>query len=178
MRIRKKILDDLSKKIDNLESNVSEQEKEKLGKEEKEKLHRFDLYHVIRLEKYVRQGGDPTLGTSFKNELTSEEFSYHLSHNLIDFAPSERWKQRKEAYYFHPSYIKMEKLNDWKQRAEAKYCTGNKCIVECPYYDEYGEINDDQVVKEWIEDVDIVEIDEYRKELGDEFVDSILNENN
>ena len=68
----------------------------------------------------------------------------------------------------------MEKLNDWKQRAEAKYCTGSKCIVDCAYYEENWEISDDQVVKEWIEDVDIVETDDYKKELGEEVVNSII----
>ena len=65
-----KTLDDLSKKIKIAEGHAKEIEEINLNKEEDEKLQRFDLYYLIRLEKYVRQGGDPTFG-SWRWQLTS-----------------------------------------------------------------------------------------------------------
>jgi hypothetical protein len=172
--IKKKILDDLSNKIKIAEGHVKEIEKINLNKEENEKLQRFGLYQVTRMEKYLRQGGDPTLGNLEASEQTSEEFEYHLSHMLNDYSPEERYNQRKEAYYFHPSYIRMEELSDWKIRANASFCTGTKCIGECRYYSEIGRIEDVEVILEWIEDMEIVEIEDYRRELGETLVDSIL----
>ena len=53
-----------------------------LEAEENEKLQRFNFYYVIRREKYVRQGGDPTFGNLYGQEYTAEKFEYHLSHCL------------------------------------------------------------------------------------------------
>ncbi|MBA3750012.1 MAG: hypothetical protein H0X03_03810 [Nitrosopumilus sp.] len=175
MKIQKKI-DDIFKKIREIEkddSKVADNESSQVI--EKEKLRRFDLYHAIRLEKYKMQGGDPTFGNLDAQEITSEEFEYYLSHNLNNYTPEERYRQRKEHYYFHPSYIEMEKIDDWKERAMIKYCTGEKCVLGCPYYDKNSRIGDEQVIREWMEDKDIVEIDDYRKELGKELIDSILD---
>jgi hypothetical protein len=172
--IKKKTLDDISKKIGRIEIDVSEQEIEKLGNVEKEKLQRFDLYHLVRLEKYVRQGGNPEWGNLDAVELTAEEFEYHLSHVLADYNPEERYRQRKDAYYFHPSFIRIDELKDWKIRANANYCSGTKCVQECLYYKEKGRIEDDEVISEWIADVEIMEMDDYRRELSDIIVDSIL----
>lgn len=172
--IKRKILDDLSKKLGKIEQQLADQEKENLDKEEKEKLRRFDLYHTVRMEKYVEQGGIADFGNLDAVELTAEEFEYYLSHSLNDYTPEERYHQRKETYYFHPSYIKMEELSDWQRRANASFCTGTKCIRDCPYHDEIGRIEDDEIILEWIQDVEIVEIEDYRRELGETLVDSIL----
>lgn len=174
--IKKKTLDDLSKKIKKVEEKANEIEDNNLNKDENEKTQRFGLYHVIRMEKYLRQGGDPTFGNLDANEQTSEEFEYHLSHMLNDYTPEVRYRQRKEAYYFHPSYVEMGKLKYWKDRVNTEYCTGHQCIPECPYYEENGRIEDEQVVKEFIDSTEIVEIEEYNSELGEEIVQSIMKE--
>jgi hypothetical protein len=46
--------------------------------------------NVIRMEKYIRQGGDPTFGNLDATEQTTEESEYHLSHMLNDYTPEER----------------------------------------------------------------------------------------
>lgn len=176
--IRKKTLDDLSKKISKIEQDVSWQQEDKLEVMEREKLQRFDLYHCIRLEKYVRQGGDPTFGNLDASEQTAEEFEYHLSHMLNDYTPEERYRQRKEAYYFHPSYIEMEKLDYWVDRARARYCTGQQCVPDCPYYEENGRIGDEEVIEEFIESTEILELEDYKKELGNKLVNSIMDASN
>ncbi len=174
--IKKKILDDLSRKIDKAEEHTREIEEINLGVEETEKLKRFDLYHVIRMEKYLTQGGDPTFGNLDATEQTAEEFEYHLSHCLNKYTPEDRYKHRKGMYYFHPSYLEMEKLDYWEDRARSKYCNGEQCIPDCPYYEENGRIEDEQVVKEFIDSTQILEIEDYEKELGEKLVQSIINE--
>lgn len=174
--IKRKTLDDLSKKLKKAEEHVRVIEEINLEAEENEKLQRFGLYHVIRMEKYLRQGGDPTFGNLDATEQTSEEYEYHLSHILNDFTPEERYRQRKEAYYFHPSYIEMERLGYWTDRANAKYCTGHQCIPDCLYYKEDGRIEDEQVNEEFIESTHIVEIGDYKKELGEDIVNSIIED--
>lgn len=47
-----------------------------LTAEENEKLKRLDLYHVIRMEKYLRQGGNVILGNLDAYEQNSEEGDY------------------------------------------------------------------------------------------------------
>lgn len=176
--IKKKALDDLSKKLKSLEHGISKEVEEKLDDEEREKLRRFDICHVIRMEKYIRQGDDPTFGNLDATEQTAEEFEYHLSHMLNDYTPEERYKQRKGMYYFHPSYIEMEKLDYWEDKAKAIYCTGYQCISDCPYYEENGRIENEQVVQEFIDSTEILELEDYKKELGEGIVNSIINDLN
>jgi hypothetical protein len=174
--IKKKTLDDLSKKIDKAEERAKQIEEIGFNAEEKEKLQRFDLYHIIRMEKYLRQGGNPMFGNLDGVEYTAEEFEYHLSHMLNDLTPEERYRQRKEAYYFHQSYIEMEKTGYWEYIAKAKYCDGHQCISDCPYYAENGRIEDNQVIKDFVDSTDILEIEDYKKELGEGFVNSLIAE--
>lgn len=162
--IKKKTLDDISKKIDKAEERRREIEEINLNAEENEKLQRFGLYQMVRMEKYLRQGGDLTFGNLDGQENTTEEFEYHLSHCLNDNTAEERHKHRKEMYYFHPSYIKMEKLDYWEDRAKTKYCTGQQCITDCPYYEENGRIEDVQIIEEFIDNIEILEIEDYKKE--------------
>lgn len=84
---------------------------------------------------------------------------------MKDYTPEERYKQRKEMYYFHSSYTEMAKLSHWRERAEVIYCTEEKCIESCPYYDEKGRVEDHLVVDEFIESTNIAEIKNYKKEL-------------
>ena len=70
----------------------------------------------------------------------------------------------------------MEKLDYWEDRVKAKYCTGYQCISDCPYYKENGRIEDEQVIHEFIESAEILEIEDYKIELGGDFVNSIINE--
>jgi hypothetical protein len=172
--LKKKILDDISRKLDKAEEYVKEIEEINISAEENEKLQRFGLYHAIRMEKFIREGGNPDFGNLDATEQTAEEFEYHLSHMLNDFTPEERYRQKKQAYYFHPSYIEMEKLNYWKDRARAKYCNGQQCIINCLYYKENGRIEDEQVIEEFIGSTTILEIEDYRKELGEKVVDPII----
>lgn len=93
---------------------------------------------------------------------------------LNDSSPEERYNSRKTEFYFHPSYIEIEKLNYWEDRAKAKYCTGQQCILGCLFYEENGRIEDEQVVKEFIDGIEILEIEDYKKELGKESILKIL----
>jgi hypothetical protein len=127
--------------------------------------------HIKPIEKAGK-----TFGNLDATEQTAEEIEYHLSHCLNDYNPEERYRQRKAAYYFHESYVEMEKLDYWKDRAKAKYCTGHQCIPDCPYYEENGRIEDEQVVKGFIDSTDILEVEDYKKELGEELVQSIIND--
>jgi hypothetical protein len=176
--LKRKILDDISKKLDKAEEHVREIQEINLSTEENEKLQRFGLYQIIRMEKFIRDGGNPDFGNLDATEQTAEEFEYHLSHILNDFTPEERYRQRKEAYYFHPSYIEMEKLNHWGDRARAKYCTGQQCVPDCPYYEENGIIDDEKVVKDFVNTIEILEIEDYNKDLGEDTVNSIINDIN
>lgn len=72
----------------------------------------------------------------------------------------------------------MERITDWRDRSKSKYCTGEKCIPDCPYYAQTGEISDEQIIKEFDNDMDIVEIEDYKKELGEKVVQSIIKELN
>jgi hypothetical protein len=81
---------------------------------------------------------------------------------LNDYTPEERYQQMKEAYYFHESFMEMEKLDYWEDRAKAKYCTGFQCIRDCLYFQENGRIEDEQVVKEFIDSTEILEIEDYK----------------
>ncbi len=174
--IKRKSLDDLSKKIDKAEKHAKEIEEINLNAEENEKLQRFGLYHIIRLEKYIKQGGNPDFGNLDAYEQTAEEFEYHISHMLSDYSPEERYRRNKEMYYFHPSYVEMEELDYWEDRARAKYCTEQQCIPDCLYYEENGRIEDEQVIEEFIHDTEILELEDYEKELGQELVQSLINE--
>ncbi|HET6589196.1 MAG TPA: hypothetical protein VFG45_03420 [Candidatus Nitrosocosmicus sp.] len=173
--IKKKTLDELSRKLKKAEKFAKEIKEINLDAEERVKLQRFDLYHVIRLEKYTGQGDDPTFGNLDGQECTEEEFEYHLSHVLDDFTPEERYRQQKEMYYFHPSYVEMEKIDYWEDRAKTKYCTGQQCILDCPYYPEIGRIEDDQVIQEFLDITEILEIEDYKKHLGNKLVTSIIS---
>jgi hypothetical protein len=172
--IKRKTLDDLSKKIGKAEEHAKKFEEINLDAEEREKLQRFDLYHAIRTEKYLRQGGDPTFGNLDATVQTAEEFEYHLSHMLNDYSPEERYRQRKDAYYWHQSYVKMEKLNHYENRANAKFCTGQQCIPDCIYYEEIGRIEDKQVIEEFINSTEILEIEDYKRDLGEELINSLI----
>ena len=80
--IRKKSLNNLSKLV-RAEEDAKERREMDLNIEENQKLQRFGLYHIIRREKYLRQGGNPTFGNPDGQEYTIEEFEYHLSHCLM-----------------------------------------------------------------------------------------------
>ena len=174
--IKKKTLDDLSKKLEKAERLAKDIEKINLDAVEHVKLQRFDLFHCVRFEKYVRQGGNPMFGNLDGVEYTAEEFEYYLSHCLNDYTPEERYRQRKEAYYFHPSYIEMEKIGYREYITKSKYCDGHQCIPDCPYYGENGRIEDEQVIKEFIDSTEILEVEDYKRELGEELVQSITDE--
>ncbi len=70
----------------------------------------------------------------------------------------------------------MEKLDYSEDRARAKYCTGHQCIPDCPYYEENGIIKDEQVIEEIIDSTEILEVGDYKKELGDKVVNEIINQ--
>jgi hypothetical protein len=173
--IKKKRLEELSKKIQVAEGHVKKIQEINLNKEEDEKLQRFDFYHVIRMEKYISQGGDPTFGNLDGREYTQEELEYYLTLSL-NVPEEERYRRSKEMYYFHPSYVEMEKLHYWEDRAKANYCTGQQCVPDCPYYDERGKIEDEQVIADFLKEIEILEIEDYKKELGEDVVNSILKE--
>jgi|SoiMethySBSTD1v2_1073268.scaffolds.fasta_scaffold183710_3 hypothetical protein len=61
------------------------------------------------------------------------------------------------------SILKWRNLHNWKDRVEAKYCTGQQCNSDYPYYKENGRIDDNQVIKEYIRSTEIVEFEDYKK---------------
>lgn len=89
---------------------------------------------------------------------------------LNDYTSEERYRHMKEACYFHESYIEMEKLDYWEDRANANYCTGHQCVPNCHYCGENGRIEDEQIVAEFIDSTEILEIEDYKEELGEDLV--------
>lgn len=64
-------------------------------------------------------------------------------------------------------------MMDRKQRMKNNFCRDEKCVPDCPYCNDMGEIYDVQIVKEFDNEADIVKIGYYKK-LGDKMMDSIL----
>ncbi len=79
-------------------------------------------------------------------------------------------------YYFHPSYIEMEKVGFGEFVSRSKYCDRQQCVPDFPYYEENGRIEDHQVNKEYIDSTQILEIKDYEKDLGQDFVNSTIKE--
>ncbi len=57
-----------------------------------------------------------------------------------------------------------------------KYCTEYESIPDCPYYEKNDRIEDDRVIKQFIDSTEILEIEYYKKELGKELIDSIVQD--
>jgi hypothetical protein len=56
-------------------------------------------------------------------------------------------------------------------------CTKEQCVITCPYYKDTGSVSDNQIIEELFRNIKIVDVEDYRKELGNELVDSIMNYN-
>ena len=54
----------------------------------------------------------------------------------------------------------MEKIQDWRERAKAEHCAGSECIIECPYYEGNGRIKGEQVIEEFIDRTEILELED------------------
>jgi hypothetical protein len=60
------------------------------------------------------------------------------TNTIIILTPEQKYKQRKQAWYFHPSSWYMRTNQD-----DGQGCSQHRgCIPECPYYADEGRIED------------------------------------
>jgi hypothetical protein len=59
--------------------------------------------------------------------------------------------------------------------SDAYGCTGRKCVSESEYHSKTGRIDDNEVINEWLEKK-IVELDQYKEELGEELFNKIIRD--
>ena len=70
----------------------------------------------------------------------------------------------------------MENVCYQENRLKAKYCDEDQSIPDFPYYVENGRIENNQVIEEFIDSTEIVEIEDYKEETVEELVNSLVNE--
>ncbi len=144
-------------------------------KYEREREERFQQYRLIRLKKLVRMGGNPELERLDYFESTTEEFEYYVSLEPNNgLSPEERYQKRKKDMFYHGSVIFKE---DGRVGFEGYGCNKEQCVITCPYYKDMGRVNDNQIIEEFSRNIKIVDVGDYKKELGDDAIDSIINRN-
>jgi hypothetical protein len=120
-------------------------------------------------------GGNPELERLDYFESTTEEFEYHVTQELNNgLSTEERYQERKKDMFYHGTVIFKE---DGRVGFEDNGCTMEQCVIKCPYYNHTGRVNDKQIIEEFFRNIKIVDVEDYRKELGKEIVDSIMNHN-
>jgi hypothetical protein len=169
-----KSLNGISKKIGILEKKYRIRIESESEKYEREREERFLKYSILRREKLVRIGGNPELERLDYFESTTEEFEYRVSQELNnELSPEERYQKRKKLSYHGKVFFK----ENGRVGFEGYGCTKEQCVIACPYYKDTGRVNDNQVIEELFRNTKIVDVDDYRKELGNEIVDSIMDHN-
>lgn len=170
-----KSLNSISKKIGILEKKHGISLESESERYEREREERFLKYSILRREKLVRIGGNPELERLDYFESTTEEFEYYVSLELNNgLSPEERYQGRKKDLFYHGSVIFKK---DGRIGFEGYGCTKEQCVIKCPYYNHMGRVNDRQIIEEFFRNIKIVDVDDYRKELGNENVDSIMDHN-
>ena len=120
-------------------------------------------------------GGNPELERLDYFESTPEEFEYYVRQELNNgLSQEERYQQRKKKLFYHGSIIFKE---DGRVGFEGYGCTEEQCVTKCPYQNDTGEINDKQIIEEFFRNIKIIDVSDYRKELGVKVVDNIMNKN-
>jgi hypothetical protein len=104
---------------------------------------RFKAYRRARWEKL----GDWGLLKDCEDvdkTITQDELDFGLK-RYLSMPPEERYQTHKDNRFFHElgSYMRGLSIDDWD-----KGCHDEECIPECPFYPEYGRIEDAEVIEE------------------------------
>lgn len=169
MKINRR-LDRLDKELRRIENKGKKSKSEQI--DEIELLVKFDSYRPLKYERLKKHGQIVWDHALDGYEMLSEEFEFYLSRHLYETTPEQRYQEAKEHWYFHEhsAFLDME-----TGKIDTYGCKPESCVPECKYYKKGGKIDDDHVVKEWMENTTIVDLDQYRKELGEELYEKIMN---
>lgn len=171
MKINKR-LDRFKKDLEKIE-NISKERREKAGQvDELELIVKFDRYKPLKYERLKKQGQIVWDFALDAHEMLPDEFEFYLSRHLFETTPESRYQEGKEHWYFHEhsAFPEMDKGN-----IDAYGCKPDQCVPECKYYKNNGRIEDEQVIKDWIENTTIIDLDQYKEELGEELFNKIRN---
>jgi hypothetical protein len=80
------------------------------------------------------------------DNITEEELDYYKRKNL-EVPPEQRYKDKKEHWYFHQSSWYMRGANGYDGYGCNQF---SGCISDCRYYPEEGRIEDEEVIS-WYE---------------------------
>ena len=167
----------ISRRLDRLDKELKIIEKKgKKAKSEQtdeiELLVKFDSYKPLKYERLKKHGQIVWDHALDGYELLPDEFEFYLSRHLYETTPEQRYQEAKEHWYFHENsaFLDME-----KGKIDTYGCKPESCVPECKYYKKGGMIDDDQVINEWRRNTTIVDLDQYRKELGEELYEKIMN---
>ncbi|KAA2282970.1 hypothetical protein [Candidatus Nitrosocosmicus sp. SS] len=179
-------LDKFNKKLGKIEKD----RKEELGKAEKinevDLLVKFDGYKPLKFERLKKHGQIIWDHALDAYEMTPDEFEYYLARYLYETTPEERYDKAKSEWFVHEhttygkvgiAHLNIDINHDVVIPISKAYgCTGDKCVPECKYYNRTGMIEDDKVIQEWMEKKTIVDLDQYKEELGEELFDKIIRD--
>lgn len=105
-----------------------------------EKEARFARYRAARVKRLKDAG--KWNGKTCYPEITLEELEYNMKTQLRE-TPEERYRARKEHWYFHPSSYWARGLEAYDGKG-CDWTTG--CVPECPFYLDTGRIEDEEVI--------------------------------
>ncbi len=169
----------IGRHLDRLKKDLEKAEKDhKVRKANSEQVNeikllvKFDSYKPLKYERLKKQGHIIWDFALDAYELLPDEFEFYLSRYLYETTPEGRYEEGKKHGYFHEhsAFPEMDKGN-----IDAYGCKNGQCVPECKYYKKNGKIDDDQVIKKWIQNTDVIDLDQYKEELGEELFNKIMN---
>jgi hypothetical protein len=178
-------LDKFNKKLDKVEKGRKEEFESTKKINEIELLVKFDSYKPLKFERLKKHGQIIWDHALDAYEMTPDEFEFYLCRYLYETTPEERYNQAKSQWFVHEhttygkieiSYLDVDIHKDTILTSEIYGCTGVKCVPECKYYNKTGRIEDDQVINEWLEKTVIIDLDQYKEELGEELFNKIIRD--
>lgn len=180
-----KYLDKFNKKLEKIEKDRKEDLESAKKINEMELLVKFDSYKPLKFERLKKHGQIVWDHALDAYEMTPDEFEFYLCRYLHGTTPEERYDRAKSEWFVHEhtTYGKIEigtldvDINqDAIPASEIYGCTGGKCAPECKYYHKVGRIEDEEVINDWIRKTTIVDLDQYKEELGEELFNKIIRD--
>jgi len=123
---------------------------------------RFAYYRHVRIEQCTDEWRKKTYECVW-DTITQDELDYYLKAKLRE-PPDQRYQRKKENWFFHDlSYLDQTvdengKLVDIIKESGCGHWDNNReegvCVPECKYYEKYGRIEDEEVIKEHNELID------------------------
>jgi hypothetical protein len=178
-------LDKFNKKL----SDVEEDRKKNLENSEKineiNLLVKFDSYKPLKFERLKKHGQIVWDHALDAYEMTPDEFEFYLCRYLHETTPEERYNQAKSQWFTHEhttygkieiGYLDVDINQDTIPTSEVYGCTGDKCVPECNYYKKRGRIDDEEIIKNWLENTTVIDLDQYKEELGEELYNKIIQD--